>query len=178
MGFAFPSPLTYALVWGSLCLSRFTGACYVSSFDMECGAVGQPTKVSIVFPITSNATGYTQWGDGTYFEDFVAANATGRQLIAVNDLRDNQLIFEHVYSAAGTYSLSFKIVVYPNETIDDNGWCIQLETPAPQQGDLWLLTVSENGCKEEFRSSAHARMDKILWMAVLGALGVSMTVLF
>ena len=130
--------------------------CYVGDFIItECGTVGEPTRVSVVFMRETGATGWANWGDvnsGPIIGFDAATNDTmgGVQLIDTGD--DYELTLEHVYSKAGTYSISFEITVYRNETIDRANRCLTAQKPRPE--DQWLLTVSENGCKHRIRSSA------------------------
>lgn len=139
------SLLLLVLAPATVC-SCYVGVPYVS----ECGAVGQPTKVYTVFPLEHNASGWFDWGEEAGpIEGFAATNDTsgGPLLTFANGGSEYQLVFEHVYTKAGTYSISMQMYVYRNETIDDDNWCIKFEQPNPP--DQWLVTVSENGCQEE-----------------------------
>eukprot|EP00977_Amphora_coffeiformis_P029436 scaffold40700_cov252-Amphora_coffeaeformis.AAC.1 len=161
------------VLWGLLLLGpAVTEACYVGVFEVsDCGAVGEPTRVTIVFPPDSNATGWANWGEDSAVvrRGFVARNDTDdtvqRTTLIRNENPDNQLFLEHVYTKPGTYSISFGLTVYPNATIDQGGWCISTESPA--EGDEWLLTVSETGCRDRIRSGVMDTSLHHVWTNLL-----------
>lgn len=160
--FLFPS----VPVWG----------CYIAPFFVsECGVVGQPTRVLVGFPPLSNATGWANWGeeDGP-IEGFVARTDTSNGWELINDGDDNRLTLEHVYTKAGTYSLSFEIMAYRNDTIDENGRCIILNKPA--ENDEWLLTVTETGCRDKIVPKSSAQSSSVLLASTVVAL-LSATIL-
>ncbi|KAG7364785.1 hypothetical protein IV203_037987 [Nitzschia inconspicua] len=136
-------------------LPTSVSSCSVSGpYVTECNGVGQPTRISTGFQVERNASGWVDWGDGSPLVGFYATNETSSeqpQLIRVNDGYDFQLLFEHVYTEPGTYSVVFEIFVYRNETMLQDNWCISSRTP--NFGDQWLLTVKDIGCKEEFSLS-------------------------
>lgn len=135
-----------------------THACYIGyPRVLDCGKTGQPTRITTFFPKTSNATGVVSWGD--YSFGFTAKNYSYQNdsvVVFVNENDDHQIIVEHTYEQAGTYSISFDMTVYRNLTIDTEnpyGYCISQQVPGvlpdgTRSGE-WRLTVSQNNCQDE-----------------------------
>ena len=142
-----------------LLLSHFSAhVCYIGyPRVLDCGATGQPTRITTVFPKTSNATGVVWWGE--YSFGFAAKNFSYQNdtvTVFINENDDHQIIVEHTYEQAGTYSISLDMTVYHNLTIDTEnpfGYCISQQVPGvlsdgTRNGE-WLLIISDNGCQEE-----------------------------
>jgi hypothetical protein len=139
-----------SLALALLLVISIVSSCSVGSpFISECGSVGQPTTLSTAFPLNFSATGWIDWGDGSPVEEFVANNetSTGQSQFRSTGF-GNQLLFEHVYYTAGTYSIAIETTVHLGQTPNETNWCIK--TRVPYFGDEWLLTVSENSCQEKF----------------------------
>jgi hypothetical protein len=144
-----------------LLVTSTVSGCYVGYPAIsQCGSVGQLTTLSTVYALNFSATGWIDWGDGSPVEGFVATNETSTGQYEVKFADDeNQLIFEHVYANAGTYSIAIETTLHLGQTVNETNWCII--DRVPDLGNEWLLTISENDCQEEFRITSAAKATSI-----------------
>jgi hypothetical protein len=162
-------PIRCNIALALLLVISTVSSCYVGYPSIsECGSIGQPTTLSTTFPLNFSATGWVDWGDGSPVEEFVANKETSTGQSQVRSTgNENQLLFEHVYDTAGTYSIAIETTVHLDQTLNETNWCII--DRVPDLGNEWLLTVSENSCQEEFQSTSAAKETSIGWFMFVTA---------
>jgi hypothetical protein len=126
---------------------------------LKCGVVGDEDRPTIITASFGPAAYYhdcgswIDWGDGYKSSDY--------EIVTTQNGSEEQYVFEHVYSQAGTYSISVGVCASSDDFQDDlsfysnddmagyTNW-MKLEKPGEGGGE-WLLTVSENhGCYDNF----------------------------